>query len=193
MNAPPTRPSRARHKDEEETLKERGDTKGDAINSGQGSARRNALRILLPYSDEQNRISVTILTTDDDGAVTMMLRDTWYIIKIKLHSSCEIEDLSTLIFASMTYLRHTSITDRPGGVSGYLWDWYIDQFREFESPRVHTRKRSRGLFFAHILTCGKRESVSYQHSLKNRRAVGLLNPMRDKIKGKNRGEKGRQL
>ena len=30
------------------------------------------------------------------------------------------------------------------------------------------------------LTCGKRESVSEQHSMKNRRAVGLLNPMRDK-------------
>ena len=27
---------------------------------------------------------------------------------------------------------------------------------------------------------GKRESVSQQHSIKNRRAVGLLNPMRDK-------------
>ena len=28
--------------------------------------------------------------------------------------------------------------------------------------------------------CGKRESVSYQHSMKNRRAVRLLNPMCDK-------------
>ena len=36
----------------------------------------------------------------------------------------------------------------------------IGQFREFESPRVHTRKKSRGLFLAHKLTCGKRESVS---------------------------------
>ena len=26
--------------------------------------------------------------------------------------------------------------------------------------------------------------------MKNRRAVGLLNPMRDKIEGKNRGEEG---
>ena len=32
----------------------------------------------------------------------------------------------------------------------------------------------------HKLTCGKRESVSKQHSMKNRRAAGLLNPMRDK-------------
>ena len=54
------------------------------------------------------------------------------------------------------------------------------QFREFESPRVHTRINSWGLFFAHKLTCGKRESVSKQHSMKNRRAVGLLSPMRDK-------------
>ena len=28
---------------------------------------------------------------------------------------------------------------RPGGVSGYPRAWYIGQFREFESPRVHTR------------------------------------------------------
>ena len=36
----------------------------------------------------------------------------------------------------------------------------IGQFREFESPRVHTRINSWGLFLAHNLTCGKRESVS---------------------------------
>ena len=36
----------------------------------------------------------------------------------------------------------------------------IGQFREFESPRVHTRINSWGLFPAHKLTCGKRESVS---------------------------------
>ena len=34
------------------------------------------------------------------------------------------------------------------------------QFREFESPRDHTRINSWGLFLAHKLTCGKRESVS---------------------------------
>ena len=56
----------------------------------------------------------------------------------------------------------------------------IGQFREFESPRVHTRINSWGIFLAHKLTCGKRESVSQQRSMKNRRAVGLLNPMRDK-------------
>ena len=54
----------------------------------------------------------------------------------------------------------------------------IGQFREFESPRVHTRTNSWGLFLVDKLTCGKRESVSEQHSMKNR-AVGLLNPMRD--------------
>ena len=56
----------------------------------------------------------------------------------------------------------------------------MGQFREFEPPRVHTRMDSRGLFLMHKLTCRKRESVSEQHSMKNRRAVGSLNPMRDK-------------
>ena len=36
----------------------------------------------------------------------------------------------------------------------------ISQFREFKSPRVHTRINSRELFLVHKLTCGKRESVS---------------------------------
>ena len=36
----------------------------------------------------------------------------------------------------------------------------IGQFREFESPRVHTRVNSWRLFLAQKLTCGKRESVS---------------------------------
>ena len=68
----------------------------------------------------------------------------------------------------------------------------IGQFREFESTRVHTRINSRGLFLVHKRTCGKRESVSKQHSMKKRRAVGLLNPMGDKKnEGKNR-EGGRR-
>ena len=57
----------------------------------------------------------------------------------------------------------------------------IGQFRQFESPRVHSCINSWGLFLVHKLTCGKRESVSWQPSTRNRRAgVGLLNPMRDK-------------
>ena len=36
----------------------------------------------------------------------------------------------------------------------------IGQFREFEPRRVHTRINSLGVFLAHKLTCGKRESVS---------------------------------
>ena len=56
----------------------------------------------------------------------------------------------------------------------------IDQFREFESTPVHTRIYSWGLFLVQKLTCGERESVSLQHSMKNGRAVRLLNPMRDK-------------
>ena len=34
------------------------------------------------------------------------------------------------------------------------------QLREFESPRVHTRVNSWGLFHVHKLTRGKRESMS---------------------------------
>ena len=36
----------------------------------------------------------------------------------------------------------------------------IYQFREFESPRVHARINSWGLFLVHKLTRGKLESVS---------------------------------
>ena len=54
------------------------------------------------------------------------------------------------------------------------------QFREFESPRVQARINSWGLFLVHKLTCGKRESVNQQNSMKKRRAAGLPNPMRDK-------------
>ena len=56
----------------------------------------------------------------------------------------------------------------------------VGQFREFESPRVHTRINSWGLFLVHELTCGKREGVSKQHSRKTRREMGLLNPVRIK-------------
>ena len=66
----------------------------------------------------------------------------------------------------------------------------IGQFREFECPRVHTRINLWEKFLVHKLTCGKRESVSLQHSTKKRRAVGLLNPLRDKIERENRGGEG---
>ena len=70
----------------------------------------------------------------------------------------------------------------------------IGQLREFEPRRVHTRINSLGLFLGQKLTCGKRESVSQKHSMKNRRAVGLLNTMRDKqFKARTGGEKGRHL
>ena len=36
----------------------------------------------------------------------------------------------------------------------------IGQFREFESPRVHNRINSWGLFLVHKLTRGKREGES---------------------------------
>ena len=41
----------------------------------------------------------------------------------------------------------------------------IGQFREFEPSRKHTRINSLGLYLVYKLTCGKRESVSEQHSL----------------------------
>ena len=41
------------------------------------------------------------------------------------------------------------------------------------------RTKSLGPVLVHKLTCGKRESVSQQHSMENRRAVGMLNPMHD--------------
>ena len=42
----------------------------------------------------------------------------------------------------------------------YLVSVTVGQFREFESPRVHTRNNSWRLFLVHKLTCGKRESMS---------------------------------
>ena len=56
----------------------------------------------------------------------------------------------------------------------------IRQFRQFESPRVYTHINSLGLFLVPKMTCGKRESVSEQHSMTTRREVELLNPVRDK-------------
>ena len=46
-------------------------------------------------------------------------------------------------------------------------------------PACKNRINSLELFLVHKSTCGERESMSEQHSMKNRRAVGLLNPMRD--------------
>ena len=45
---------------------------------------------------------------------------------------------------------------------------------------MHTRINSEGLFLVNKLTCGKRESVSWQYSMNNQLPLGLLNPMRDK-------------
>ena len=63
-------------------------------------------------------------------------------------------------FTGMVY---SIVPVAPVALSGYpraREPGIIDQFREFESPRVHTRIDSWGLFLAHELTCGKRESVS---------------------------------
>ena len=55
----------------------------------------------------------------------------------------------------------------------------IGQFREFEPRRVHTRINSLGLFLVHKFTWKARER-ELATLVKSRRAVGLLNPMRDK-------------
>ena len=60
----------------------------------------------------------------------------------------------------------------------------IGQLREFEPRRVHTYSYK----FFRAFSCAQidlrkareRELVSNTHSMKNRRAVGLLNPIRDK-------------
>ena len=71
------------------------------------------------------------------------------------------------------------------------------KFSEFGSSRVHTREYSWGLFIARSLACGKRESVSQQRAMTNRRAVALVNWM-NPMRGKNwrqepGGKKGRHL
>ena len=66
----------------------------------------------------------------------------------------------------------------------------ICQFREFEMPPSACSYNFVAFSFVHKLTCGKRENVSWQllHSMKNRRAVRLLNPLHAiKNEGKNRG------
>ena len=58
----------------------------------------------------------------------------------------------------------------------------IGQFREFEPRRVHTYSYK----FVGAFSCAQsdlrkaRELELATHSMKNRRSVGLLNPMRDK-------------
>ena len=57
----------------------------------------------------------------------------------------------------------------------------IGQFREFEPRRVHTRINSLGLFLVHNLTYLRKARERGLATLdEKRRAVGLLNPMRDK-------------
>ena len=66
---------------------------------------------------------------------------------------------------------------------------YQDQFLGFKSHRVHAR---RDFFLNEEIDERKaRERVLATHSMKDRRAVGMLNPMRDKkIKGTYRGGEG---
>ena len=75
-------------------------------------------------------------------------------------------------------VEYSAFAGRPSGVSGDPGAWY--KFREFESPRVHTRINSWGLFPCAQIDLRKAREREFAHSMKNRRAVGLLNPMRDK-------------
>ena len=69
--------------------------------------------------------------------------------------------------------------EESGGEKAYqvILEPGIGQFREFEPRRVHPRTNWLGLFLVLKLTCGKRDSVSEQHPMKTRLAVGLLSPM----------------
>ena len=52
----------------------------------------------------------------------------------------------------------------------------IGHFREFESPRVHTRADSWGIFLAHQLTCGKRESIELATLHEKSTSSGIAEP-----------------
>ena len=70
----------------------------------------------------------------------------------------------------------------------------IGQFSEFESPRVHTRINSWGTFPCAQINLRKTRERELATLDENRRAVGLLNLMRDKVeKARTGGEKGRHL
>ena len=56
--------------------------------------------------------------------------------------------------------RHTKINPVAPVAYKVILEPGIDQFREFEPHRVHTRINSLGVFLVHKVTCGKRESVS---------------------------------
>ena len=69
----------------------------------------------------------------------------------------------------------------------------IGQFREFESPRVHSRINAWGLVLVQKFSCGKREGVSCQHSMTDRREMGLSRPyVRYNLKARTGGKKGRR-
>ena len=55
----------------------------------------------------------------------------------------------------------------------------IGQFREFEPRRVHTRINSLRFLLCAQIDLRKARERDLAHSMKNRRAVGVLNPMRD--------------
>ena len=65
---------------------------------------------------------------------------------------------------------------------------YQDQFRRFKSRRVHAR---RGFFLHKQIDQRKARDREVATFDENRRAVGMLDPMRDKTEARPGGEKGR--
>ena len=79
---------------------------------------------------------------------------------------------------------------RPGGVSGYPRAWYRSVSRVRIPPSAYSNTFVGTFVLGTNLTCGKRESVSSQHSMENRRAVGLLNPVgKNKLKARTGGRR----
>ena len=65
-------------------------------------------------------------------------------------------------------------------VAGFPRAPVVGQLREFESPRVHTRYEVVGTFFCAPIDSRKAQERELATFDENRRAVGMLNPMRDK-------------
>ena len=78
------------------------------------------------------------------------------------------------MFVSIINIYEASI-GVPGGLVGDLLRAYQDHFRGFESHRAHAR---RGFFLHKKIDQQKAREHELATSDKNRRAVGMLNPIR---------------
>ena len=92
---------------------------------------------------------------------------------------CEVHDLSPLSVVVLSIISYQPVLF-PVAYQVIL-EHGIGQFREFEPPRVHTRINAWGDFSCAQIDWRKaRERELATTPDVNRRAVGLLNPMRDK-------------